>query len=102
MSSNVVLALQAKPGEVNHLLEFFADFHDQIIEAGALTTSLMQDEDDPDHVLEVEVWPAAEEHKNFFAQAIASGALKALDAWLLGPLQVNYLDTVKYSRNRQR
>jgi quinol monooxygenase YgiN len=102
MSSNVILTFQAKPDRVNLLLEFLTDLQDDIIEAGALTASLMQDQSDPASVLEVDVWQSAEEHKSFIKAATAAGAFKPLESLLLSPFQVNYLDTVKYSRNRQR
>ena len=101
MSTHVVMTFQAKPDQVEPALEFLADFQDRSIQAGALTASLMQDEDDPNRILEEEVWQTTDEHKRFL-RATAEGTLKPLEGLLFVPYEVHYFDTVKYSRNRQR
>ena len=87
MSSNVVTTFQAKPDQVNFLLEFLTDLQDRIIDAGALTASLMQDQNDPARFVELDVWLSADEHRNFFKAASAAGEFRTLDALLLIPLQ---------------
>jgi quinol monooxygenase YgiN len=73
-----------------------------MIEAGALTASLMQDEEDSTRFLEVDVWQSSAEYRKFLEAAEAAGKLKPLEELLLSPFQVEILDTVKYSRNRRR
>jgi quinol monooxygenase YgiN len=96
------MTLQAKPEAVTALRDYLSALQERIIDAGALTASLMQDEDNPSHFLEVDVWLSAEEYKRFFEAASNEGILQPLDALLQAPLQVAYLDTVKYSRSRRR
>ena len=102
MSSHVVMTFQSKPEVVGRLRDFLSDLQDHIIEAGALTASLMQDEEDSTRFLEVDVWQSAAEYGKFFEAAKEEGKLKPLEDLLLSPLQVEILDTVKYSRNRRR
>lgn len=102
MSSTVVVTFQAKPDEVNTLRELITGLQDRVIKAGALTASLLQDQDDPARFVEVEVWLAEDKHKSFVKEATAAGAFEPLEAVLRVPFQVNYFDTVKFSRNRQR
>ena len=102
MSSHVVMTFHSKPEVVGQLRDFLSGLQDRIIEAGALTASLMQDDEDPCRFLEVDVWQSAVEYARFFEKATADGRLNPLEDWLQSPLQVEVLDTVKYSRNRRR
>jgi quinol monooxygenase YgiN len=101
MSSHVVMTFQAKPDQVEALLAFLIELQDRLIDAGAITASLLQDEDDPSRMLEEEVWQSADAHKRFVEAATTADALESINALLLVPFQVNYLDTVKYTRNRR-
>ena len=102
MSTHVVMTFQAKPEAVVPLRDFLSVFQDRIIDGGALTASLMQDEDDPAHFVELDVWVSADEYKKFFGAAAEGGELKRLDELLVAPLQATYMDTVRYSRSRRR
>jgi quinol monooxygenase YgiN len=102
MSAHVVMTFQAKPDRVNDLLDFLTGLQDRTIKAGALTASLMQDENDPTRILEEEVWQTTGEHKRFLKTATEAGELESLNGLLVTPLQVSYFDTVKYSHNRLR
>ena len=102
MSAHVITTFQAKPDRVDDLLDFLTGFQDRIIKAGALTASLMQDEHDPTRILEEDVWQTTGEHEKFLEAATGAGELGPLEGLLLAPVQVNYLDTVKYSHNRLR
>jgi quinol monooxygenase YgiN len=97
MNVTVVVAFQAKPDQVESLLAFLSSVQDRVIEAGCLSISLLQDQDDPKRIFEIEVWRTAEDHKRFIQSAISSGAFKPFDAFLAAPFKGNYLDTVKHS-----
>ena len=102
MSSHVVMTFRSRPEVVGQVRDLLSDLQDSIIEGGALTASLMQDEEDPTHFVEVDVWQSAAEFGKFLDEARAEGRLAQLDDLLLSPLQVEVLDTVKYSRTRRR
>ena len=101
MSSHVIVSFQAKPDEVQNLIQLLAGLQDHSIQAGAITASLMQDENDRARLIEEEVWESVEEHQHFINDVIASPALREIEALLAAPFEVKYLDTVKYSRSRR-
>ena len=59
--------------------------------------SLLQDQDDPTRVFEIEEWASSNEHKRFAAQAAAAGAFAPFDELLAAPFEVSYVDTVSRS-----
>jgi len=97
MSVTVVVAFQAKPDQAGSLLAFLSSVQARVIKAGCLSISLLQDQDDPTHIFEIEVWQKADEHKRFIQSAVSSGAFAPFDALLAAPIMANYLDTVKHS-----
>jgi len=97
MSVTVIVAFQAKPDQAGSLLAFLSSVQARVIKAGCLSISLLQDQDDPTHIFEIEVWQKADEHKRFIQSAVSSGAFAPFDALLAAPLMANYLDTVKHS-----
>lgn len=101
MSSHVVLTFLAKPDSVESLVQQLTEFQDRSIHTGAITASLMQDENDSNRLIEEEVWLSAEHHQRFLAEERDAGSLASLEALLASPVEVSYLDTLKYSRNRQ-
>lgn len=98
MSTTVIVSFQAKPDQVQALSEFLSSIQPGVLEAGGLSISLMQDQDDPTKFFEVEVWKSADEHKKFVEGAAAAGAFDPFEAILAGPFSVNYLNTVKHSK----
>ena len=99
MSVTVVVALQAKPDQVESLLVFLSGVQARVIQAGCLSISLLQDRDDPTRIFEIEQWQTADEHKRFIQAAKASGAFAPFDALLSGPPKGHYLNTVKHSES---
>jgi quinol monooxygenase YgiN len=97
MSATVIAAFQAKLDQVESLLAFLSGVQSRVIEAGCLSISLLQDQDDPTRIFEIEVWRTADEHKRFVQSATSSGAFKPFDAFLAAPIKGNYLNTVKHS-----
>jgi len=97
MNVTVIVAFQAKPDQVESLLAFLSSVQARVLEAGCLSISLLQDQDDPTRVFELEVWRTAEDHIRFVQSATSSGAFKPFDALLAAPFKGNYLDTVKHS-----
>jgi quinol monooxygenase YgiN len=102
MSSHVIMTFHSKTEAVEQMRDLLSGLQDRIIEAGALTASLLQDNEDATRFIEVDVWQSTAEHAKFFESVKAEGRLKAIEDLLLSPLQVEVLDTVKYSRNRRR
>jgi quinol monooxygenase YgiN len=96
------MTFHSKPEAVGQLRDFLSALQDRIIAAGALTASLLQDDEDSTRFIEVDVWQSAAEYSKFLESAKAEGRLKRMEELLLSPLQVEILDTVKYSRNRRR
>jgi quinol monooxygenase YgiN len=96
------MTFQSRPEVVGQLRDFLSELQDHIIEAGALTASLMQDEEDSTRFLEVDVWQSTADYGKFFEAAKAEGRFQPIEDLLVSPLQVELLDTVKYSRNRRR
>jgi quinol monooxygenase YgiN len=97
MSVTVVVAFQAKPDQMESLLAFLSNVQARVIKAGCLSISLLQDQDDPTRIFEIEVWRTADDHKCFVQSATASGAFAPFDTFLAGPIMANYLNTVKHS-----
>ena len=97
MSTTVIISFQAKPDQVETLLEFLSGLQTGLLEAGCLSVSLLQDQDDPTRCFEVEQWSSAEGHKRFVEGAASAGAFEPFEAMLAAPFTVNYLDTVKHS-----
>lgn len=97
MSATVIVSFQAKPDQVKSLLTFLSGVQSRVIEAGCLSISLLQDQDDPTRIFEIEVWQTADDHKNFIQSATSSGAFKPFDAFLAAPIVGTYLNTVKHS-----
>lgn len=97
MSATVVVSFQAKPDRVKPLLQFLSGVQSRVIEAGGLSISLLQDQDDPTRIFEIEVWRTADDHKRFIKSAESSGAFKPFEAFLAAPPEAHYLNTVKRS-----
>ena len=97
MSVTVVVAFQAKPDQVEPLLAFLSGVQARVIQAGCLSISLLQDQDDPTRIFEIEVWQTADDHKRFVQSATASGAFAPFDKFLAAPPKGHYLNTVKHS-----
>jgi quinol monooxygenase YgiN len=97
MSATVVVSFQAKPDQVKSLLTFLSGVQSRVIEAGGLSISLLQDQDDPTRIFEIEVWPKADDHKSFIQSAASSGAFEPFDTLLAAPIETHYLNTVKHS-----
>jgi quinol monooxygenase YgiN len=102
MSSHVIMTFHSKTEAVKQLRDLLSGLQDRIIEGGALTASLLQDDEDATRFIEVDVWQSAAEYGKFVEAAEAEGRLKPIEDLLLSPHQVEVLDTVKYSCNRQR
>ena len=90
-------SFQAKPDQVKALSDFLSALQAGVLEAGGLSISLLQDQDDATRFFEIETWPSADAHKNFVQGAAEAGAFEPFDAMLAAPFQVNYLNTVKHS-----
>jgi quinol monooxygenase YgiN len=99
MSVTVVVAFQAKPDQVESLLAFLSTVQARVIKAGCLSISLLQDQDDPTRIFEIERWQTADDHKRFVQLATASGAFAPFDAFLSVPPKGHYLNTVKHSES---
>jgi quinol monooxygenase YgiN len=99
MSATVIVSFQAKSDQVKALSDFLSGLQAGVLEAGGLSITLLQDQDDPTRFFEIEKWPSADAHKNFVQGAAAAGAFKPFEALLATPFQVNYLDTVKHSKS---
>ncbi|RJR43032.1 MAG: antibiotic biosynthesis monooxygenase [Desulfobacteraceae bacterium] len=97
MSTTVVVSFQAKPDQVEPLLKFLSGVQARVIEAGCHSISLLQDQDDPTRIFEIEVWEKADGHRKFIEGAAGSGAFKPFDTYLAAPPKANYLKTVKRS-----
>ena len=97
MSATVVVSFQAKPDQVESLLKFLSGVQSRVIEAGCLSISLLQDQDDPTRIFEIEVWQTADGHQKFVQSATTSGAFKPFETLLAAPIKANYLKTVKHS-----
>jgi quinol monooxygenase YgiN len=97
VSTIVIVSFQAKPDQVKGLSDFLSSIQPGVLEAGGLSISLLQDQNDPNRFFEVEKWLSADAHKNFVQGAAAAGAFEPFDALLAAPFQVNYCDTVKQS-----
>ncbi len=97
MSVTLVVAFQAKPDQVEPLLSLLSGVQARSIQAGCLSISLLQDQDDPTRVFEIEVWPKADDHKRFIEAAKASGAFSLFEKFLVKPPEGHYLNTVKHS-----
>ena len=97
MTVTVVVAFQAKPDQAESLLAFLSSVQARVIKAGCLSISLLQDQDDPTRIFEIEVWQEADDHKRFVQSATSSGAFKTFDAFLAAPIKGNYLNRVKHS-----
>jgi quinol monooxygenase YgiN len=82
---------------VESLLAFLSGVQSRSIQAGCLSISLLQDQDDPTRVFEIEVWKTADDHKRFVQSATASGAFAPFDKLLAAPIEGHYLNTVKHS-----
>jgi quinol monooxygenase YgiN len=98
MSATVIVSFQAKSDQVQALSDFLSGIQAGVMEAGGLSISLLQDQDDATRFFEVETWPSADAHKKFVQGAMEAGAFAPFDALLAGPFQVNYLGTVKHSK----
>jgi quinol monooxygenase YgiN len=97
MSVTVIVGFRAKPEQAQALLTFLSGLQPGLLAAGARTVSLLQDQDDPTRVFELEEWASADEHKRFVAQAAAAGAFAPFDGLLVAPFEVTYADTVARS-----
>jgi len=97
MSTTVIVTFQAKPDQVEALSAFLSGLQSGVLEAGGLSISALQDQDDPTLFFEVEVWPSADDHKRFVEGAASVGAFEPFDALLAAPFKINYLATVKHS-----
>jgi quinol monooxygenase YgiN len=97
MSTTVIVSFRAKTDQVSALLTFLSSIQPGMLEAGAQTVSLLQDQDDLTCVFEVEEWSSADEHKHFVNKAAAAGAFAPFDALLVAPFEVRYLHTVRRS-----
>jgi hypothetical protein len=67
---------------VESLPAFLSGVQSRVTEAGCLSISLLQDQDDRTRVFEIEVWRTADDHKRFVRSAISSGTFKPLDGIL--------------------
>ena len=76
---------------------FYRGVQARVIQAGCLGISLLQDQDDPTRIFEIEVWQTADDHKRFVQSATASGAFAPFDKFLAAPPKGHYLNTVKHS-----
>jgi quinol monooxygenase YgiN len=95
MSTTVVVAFQAKPDQVKALLDFLSGVQARVIQAGGLTISLLQDQDDPTRIFEIEIWKTADDHKRFIESEGASGGFQPFERLLAAPIEAHYLHTVK-------
>lgn len=93
--TTVIVTFRAKHDQVKGLLEFLSNVQTAVMEAGGLSISLLQDQNDPTKVFEIETWHAAAEHQRFVKGAAEAGAFKPFDSLLAQPFEVNYLTTVK-------
>jgi quinol monooxygenase YgiN len=95
--ATVIVSFRATSGQAAALVTLLSGLQPGILEAGAKTVSLLQDEDDPTRVFEVEEWASSDAHKRFVAQATAAGAFAPFDELLVAPFEVTYLTTVARS-----
>lgn len=95
MSTTVIARFQVKPDQVEAMLALLSGVQSKAIEAGAHSISLMQDQDDPTCIFEIEVWPSADDHKRYVEEATSSGTFDSFDVMLAGPPQANYVNTIK-------
>ena len=97
MSATVIVKFQARPDKVQALLDFLSSLQPVVIEEGCKSISLLQDEDDPTLIFEVEKWSSADEHKKFIKKAAEAGGFKPLEDLLQGAFTINYLNTAKHT-----
>jgi quinol monooxygenase YgiN len=97
MSATVIVSFRAKPEQAPALLTFLSGLQPGMLAAGAQTVSLLQDQDDPTRVFEIEEWASSDAHKRFVAQAAAAGAFAPFDELLVTPFEVTYANTVARS-----
>lgn len=98
MSITVIVSFKAKPDQVKALLDFLSAIQEQVISGGCESISLLQDQNDPTRIFEIEKWPSAEHHQKFMAQAGASGTFDSFGDFLAEELQMNYLNMVRHSQ----
>lgn len=97
MSATVVVSFRAKPDQVGALLNFLSGVQARVIQAGCLSISLLQDQDDPTRIFEIEVWKKADDHRKFIQAEASSGAFKPFEKLLAAPPENNYLNTIRHT-----
>jgi quinol monooxygenase YgiN len=97
VAATVIVSFHARPEHADALVTFLSGLQPGLLQAGARTVSLLQSQDDPTRVTEVEEWASADAHKRFVEQSAAAGAFAPFDTLLAAPLQVSYFNTLKRS-----
>ena len=78
-------------------LSFLSGVQSRVIEVGCLSISILQDQEDPTRIFEIQVWRTPGDHKRFVESATSSGALRPFEVLLAAPSEVHYPNTVKHS-----
>ncbi len=94
MSVTVIVSFQAKADKIDALLEFLTNLQPKVIEAGCHRISVLQDQNQPLRVFEIEEWESTEAHQHMVKQAQESGAFDPFTELLDGSFEVYYLNTV--------
>lgn len=97
MATTIIVSFQAKSGKSKALLEFLTGLQPGVIEAGCQSITLLQDQNQPDSVFEIEQWPSAEAHQQMVKHASEAGAFDPLNDLLAAPFHVHYLTTIHQS-----
>lgn len=95
MSVKVIVEFQANPGQRADLLSLMQGMGEQfgpmMRERGAQGFTLYEVPDDPDMIVEIAEWEAAEARETLMEEAAASGALEPMMALLAKPPRATYI-----------
>lgn len=95
MAITVIVSFQAKPDQVDALVEFLGGLQPRVIASGCSSITLFRDREHAHRVFEIEQWETVEAQQAFVQQLAAAGAFDNLDALLQAPVEIFSLNAVK-------
>jgi quinol monooxygenase YgiN len=99
MATTAVIVFRARPGQGDALVSFLRDNQANLLaHRGFRSIQLLQDEDDPDRVIEIEEWDSADDHRAMVVAVGAAGGWEAFDALLEGEPQAHYATQIACAR----
>ena len=94
MAVNVILEVEFKPGMAGQVLEGFkTDLKDTRNFKGCLGLELLQDEDNPEHIMLYEKWESKEHQQKYWKWRIDSGSMDQMGPILASPPVIKYFDS---------